>query len=118
MDKKIKNRDIGFDPRKGIIPAIKTARAAAKPEKPIKLKEIPPPKKLAKVEKAPVTAKELCEWLNTHTYLNLTKICDEVGQDRGNFQRKLKEESPVMKPEVIEKMVKILKNYGFQQTSK
>jgi len=96
MDKKL-NRTIGYRPDKnGVNASPGTAKTKASVHK-----------------KSPVTAKEVCNWLKSHEYLSISPLCKAAGLDPGNFHRTMASENPVIKPEIIDKLVNILGQYGF-----
>lgn len=72
------------------------------------------PVKAEKAGKKPDLTGSVIKWISTHPHFKWTKLCFEVGMDPGNFQRVMKTKNPVIKPEILKKIVKILANYGFQ----
>lgn len=66
-----------------------------------------------KADKAP-TSKGIYAWLQKHPLINLNGLCTEAGYDRANFS-KAKKKGWELPTEVLEKMVKVLKTYGYAE---
>jgi hypothetical protein len=74
----------------------------------------PAKKEPVKAENKPDLSKHVIKWMETHPYFKWTKLCIDVGVDPGNFKRCMNAKNPVIKPDILKKMIKILVNYGFQ----
>jgi hypothetical protein len=59
-------------------------------------------------------SKKIVDWIKNHKKFKWGLMCDEVGMDRGNFQRLLKAEEPTIKVEFIDKIEENLKQYGYK----
>jgi len=59
-------------------------------------------------------SKKIVKWINSHKKFKWGLMCDEVGMDRGNFQRLLKSDEPTIKVDFIDKIEENLKQYGYE----
>jgi len=53
----------------------------------------------------------LVEWLKSHPLVNISALCREASINRSNFDKSLK--MGIISPKHENKLVKILKNYGY-----
>ena len=53
----------------------------------------------------------LIEWLKSHPLVNISALCREASINRSNFDKSLK--MGIISPKHENKLVKILKNYGY-----
>ena len=54
----------------------------------------------------------LIDWLKSHPLVNFSALCREAGINRSNFDKSLK--MGTISPKHQNKLVKILKNYGYE----
>jgi len=54
----------------------------------------------------------LVEWLKSHPLINISALCREAGINRSNFDKSIK--MGFISPKHENKLVKILKNYGYE----
>jgi hypothetical protein len=59
-------------------------------------------------------SKKITSWIKSHPAIKWSFICKSVGIDKGNFQKILKSDSPIIKIENIIKLEKELKKYGYE----
>jgi hypothetical protein len=127
MDKTLK-RKIGYQPPKKTVTVLKTPvpvpnvpdQATFKDaQKGKRDKPSAGSKALAKeIMKAPViTAKQVVDWIKSHPLFKWGSMCFLIGIDKGNFARTLESADPKIKPEILTKIVAVIKQYGFTQIS-
>lgn len=115
MDKKL-NRQIGYLPKKenSCMEAAKKAtespsfKAAAKSKAPIRTPKISP-----ETPKRELTTQIVVNWIKNHPMFAWTRMCDEIGLDKGNFSRVLAGKLQIS-PENLIKIKNILRRYGFE----
>lgn len=107
MDKTL-NRVIGYDKKsESVSPPVKKDNQQQSSSQ-----EVPEIKKTVGDESAKIVS-----WINDHIYFKWSSMCAVVGIDKGNFKRILESEKPVIKDEVVNKIEKILKRYGYDQSA-
>lgn len=59
-------------------------------------------------------AQAIATWIKDHPYFMYTAMVKDLGMDRGNFYKAVfKRTPPLIKPENVLKIEKVLKNYGY-----
>ena len=99
MDKKL-NRVILFQKQNHAI--------AEKPATPPAQKSIPQKETVEENEFENIVA-----WHKSHPYFKWSAMCREVGIDKGNFKRILMAGKPMLSKAVVEKIISIIKKYGY-----
>lgn len=66
---------------------------------------------LVEIQKA--KSLKIAKWINEHKEFKWGLMCTDLKIDRGNFQRTLKKEQPIIKVELIPEIEKFLKTYGY-----
>lgn len=56
---------------------------------------------------------KITKWINSRKGFKWGVMCTELKIDRGNFQRTLKKEQPIIKAELIPEIEKFLETYGY-----
>lgn len=69
--------------------------------------------KFSKPVDIPVTPKQVIDWINAHPGFKWAWLCKQVSVNKSNFSRTIQHEDPKIRPDVLEKMVVIIKDYGF-----
>lgn len=84
------------------------------PPKP-KKQEAPKPKEEKKVQSSENQNESIIRWLDNHDLIKIRALCIRCDLDPGNFHRwvNVKKEIPA---DVIEKIIPILKDYGFDDS--
>lgn len=65
----------------------------------------------------PTISRQIADWLIAHPLFKLYPVLKEIGVDQGNFWRHLRSRNPDIKPETIDHMLPILKEYGFAEVT-
>ena len=59
------------------------------------------------------SSKSIAKWIKSHPYFKWTRMCQEIGIDKGYFSRAINSEYPSFKLEEIPAIEKELGNYGY-----
>lgn len=116
MDKKT-TRVIGY-----VKPGLNTRVETPKKEKKIKenvtetdtvVSEVKEPDLSILVDLQKTKSEKIVKWINSHREFKWGVMCTKLKIDRGNFQRTLKNEKPLIKVELIPQIENFLKTYGY-----
>ena len=66
------------------------------------------------VEKKDVCAEDVIAWIKAHPLIKHSSMCKLIGTDPGNFTRTICSEKPIIKQDVLAKIVEVIKDYGFR----
>lgn len=61
-----------------------------------------------------MTSKYVYDWLKKHPLIKLNTLCKKIGVDQSNFVKGMKS-GKELKPEVVDKLLSILDDYGFKK---
>lgn len=71
-------------------------------------------KKTQQTETSPSKEKDIVEWINSHNKFKWSKMCLEIGIDKGNFQRMLKNGKITLPEEKIKQIKQSISEYGWK----
>ena len=109
MDKTM-SRQIGYQKPKGSSDV--PEKAAKKTTKKVKQDPVEAPKEPKSESEAKIS---LVDWLRTHSLIKMSSLCQAAEIDPGNFHRQLNVKKDIPK-EIQEKLIPILKAYGFKDS--
>lgn len=121
MDKKL-NRQIGYHRpaalktggKKPGISDLKEIAAAIEKKTATKPRPDKPAPKAAVNPVIEATAADVVKWINSHKLFKWGGMCAQLGLDRRKFSPVLKSKAPSIEPEMLAKIVGVLREYGFQ----